>query len=289
MTSSQTAESTTISTTLRRERHRGEHVGGRLGVDAGAGDEVAGALRGGATAPAGRRARSITSAVSDSATRHVVRPAHVRRTTTPTARTTPTDDQRPRIGDDRAGGDVPSSNRGTITLSMIQPHDDAENTVHDGEHGGAADGDEEQPLVVRAAARGPAGTPGSAVACVRRNDRAVTPPRRRPGLPRALRRLPGDRRCAESASAGSSRSVATRGASSTSALLVLRVVFGLFLAYHGYNKVFGGGGLAGTGRLVRQHRHALAAVAGPPRRRHRDRRRRAVRRSACSPRSPRPG
>jgi putative oxidoreductase len=30
------------------------------------------------------------------------------------------------------------------------------------------------------------------------------------------------------------------------ASLVLRLVFGLFLAYHGYNKVFGGGGLAGT-------------------------------------------
>jgi len=32
------------------------------------------------------------------------------------------------------------------------------------------------------------------------------------------------------------------------ALLALRVVFGLFLAYHGYNKVFGGNGLAGTAR-----------------------------------------
>lgn len=31
-------------------------------------------------------------------------------------------------------------------------------------------------------------------------------------------------------------------------LLALRVVFGLFLAYHGYNKVFGGGGLAGTAK-----------------------------------------
>lgn len=29
-------------------------------------------------------------------------------------------------------------------------------------------------------------------------------------------------------------------------LLTLRVVFGLFLAYHGYNKVFGPGGLTGT-------------------------------------------
>ena len=29
-------------------------------------------------------------------------------------------------------------------------------------------------------------------------------------------------------------------------LVVLRVVFGVFLAYHGYNKVFGGGGLKGT-------------------------------------------
>ncbi len=30
--------------------------------------------------------------------------------------------------------------------------------------------------------------------------------------------------------------------------LILRVVFGVFLAYHGYNKVFGGGRLAGTAR-----------------------------------------
>ncbi len=29
-------------------------------------------------------------------------------------------------------------------------------------------------------------------------------------------------------------------------LFVLRVVFGLFFAYHGYNKVFGGNGLSGT-------------------------------------------
>lgn len=32
------------------------------------------------------------------------------------------------------------------------------------------------------------------------------------------------------------------------AVLVVRLVLGLFLASHGYNKVFGGGGLAGTAR-----------------------------------------
>jgi len=32
------------------------------------------------------------------------------------------------------------------------------------------------------------------------------------------------------------------------ALLILRLVFGLFLAYHGYNKFFGGGRLPGTAR-----------------------------------------
>lgn len=32
------------------------------------------------------------------------------------------------------------------------------------------------------------------------------------------------------------------------ALLVVRLVLGLFLVVHGYNKVFGGGGLAGTAR-----------------------------------------
>lgn len=31
-------------------------------------------------------------------------------------------------------------------------------------------------------------------------------------------------------------------------MLMLRIVFGLFLAAHGYNKIFGGGGLAGTAR-----------------------------------------
>lgn len=32
------------------------------------------------------------------------------------------------------------------------------------------------------------------------------------------------------------------------AMLVVRLFFGVGLAYHGYNKVFGGGGLAGTAR-----------------------------------------
>ena len=53
---------------------------------------------------------------------------------------------------------------------------------------------------------------------------------------------------------------------STSALLVLRVVFGLFLASHGYNKVFGGGGLAGTARWFGSLGMRWPQRAGPARR-----------------------
>ena len=49
----------------------------------------------------------------------------------------------------------------------------------------------------------------------------------------------------QSPAAGRVRPVETPAAL---ALLVLRVGFGVGLAYHGYNKVFGGGGLAGTAR-----------------------------------------
>jgi uncharacterized membrane protein YphA (DoxX/SURF4 family) len=34
-------------------------------------------------------------------------------------------------------------------------------------------------------------------------------------------------------------------------ILILRVIFGLFLAYHGYNKFFGPGGLAAA--VLREH------------------------------------
>ena len=87
------------------ERQRAEHGGGGLGVDAGAGDEVAGALLAMPRRPAGRRPGRSTSAVSDSVTRHVVRPAHVRRTTTPAARTTPTTISSPRTATTVLAGD----------------------------------------------------------------------------------------------------------------------------------------------------------------------------------------
>ena len=45
------------------------------------------------------------------------------------------------------------------------------------------------------------------------------------------------------------RAVALRAVNQFNAgMLILRAVFGLFLAYHGYNKVFGPGGLEGTAR-----------------------------------------
>ena len=67
------------------------------------------------------------------------------------------------------------------------------------------------------------------------------------------------------------------------ALLVLRLVFGVCLAVHGYNKVFGGGGLAGTARWFELDRHELARPAGPAGRGDRDRHRAAVRRRAAHP------
>ena len=71
-------------------------------------------------------------------------------------------------------------------------------------------------------------------------------------------------------------------------LLVLRAVFGLFLAYHGYNKFFGPGGLTGTAGWFGSIGMRWPTLAGPPGRHHRGRRRPAVRRSACSPRWPPP-
>ena len=42
------------------------------------------------------------------------------------------------------------------------------------------------------------------------------------------------------------------------ALLVVRIMFGVGLCFHGYNKLFDGGGLAGTGRWFA----SIAAVLG---------------------------
>ncbi len=49
-------------------------------------------------------------------------------------------------------------------------------------------------------------------------------------------------------------------------LLILRLVLGLTLAAHGYNKFFGGGRIPGTARLVRKHRDEVRHVSGRRRR-----------------------
>ena len=109
------------------------------------------------------------------------------------------------------------------------------------EHRGAGDGDGERPRVQ--ARPWPRSIPNALAG-------AVEPPRRTLGdhgtafLP--ARRGTGhvDRSWVDGR-----RSVGSRAVDHADlALLVVRVVFGLFLAYHGYNKVFGGGGLAGTAR-----------------------------------------
>ena len=46
------------------------------------------------------------------------------------------------------------------------------------------------------------------------------------------------------------------------ALLILRVVAGLTLAAHGWNKFFGGGRIPGTGRLGLGHPRSWRVVCG---------------------------
>ena len=79
--------------------------------------------------PSGRRAchdigwrtrRSITPRLSVPATRHCVLPAHVRRTTTPPARTTPMPMISPTPATTVPTATEPSSKRGTMTWSMTQ-------------------------------------------------------------------------------------------------------------------------------------------------------------------------
>ena len=72
----------------------------------------------------------MTSAVSDSVTRHVVRPAHTRRTTMPTARMTPTAMSSPRIATVSAAVTSSPSKRGTISSSVIRRTTIVEPTVH---------------------------------------------------------------------------------------------------------------------------------------------------------------
>ena len=67
---------------------------------------------------------------ADSAMRHDARPAHTRRTTTPTARTRPTRTSAPSTPTTVPAGTDPSSNRGLMTSSVMRPTISADITVH---------------------------------------------------------------------------------------------------------------------------------------------------------------
>ena len=95
-----------------------------------------------------RTTRSMTSPVRDSVTRHVVRPANMRRPTTPIARTTPTRISSPSEMTTCDAATLPSSNRGTMSLSMMRRTTTDDSTVHEAYTAAHADGGEEQPLVV---------------------------------------------------------------------------------------------------------------------------------------------
>ena len=106
-----------------------------------------------------------------------------------------------------------------------------------------SDGDEERPAVQRRSGRAASAMPSRARSN-RRVGTSVTTDTVSTGS------APGtERRCVGSGGRSTACSVGLRPVDPADlALLVVRVVFGLFLAAHGYNKVFGGGGLAGTAR-----------------------------------------
>ena len=133
--------------------------------------------------PSGRRSchdsgwrtrRSTTPCPSVPATRHCVVPAHVRRITTPVARSRPMPMISPTPAATVPAATEPSSNRGTITWSVTHCTAMLEATVQKANIGGAADGDEERPPVQgHHRPQHP-----DALAC------AVEPPRRVPPEPR---------------------------------------------------------------------------------------------------------
>ena len=147
----------------------------------------------------------------------------------------------------------PSSKRGTMTWSMTQLHATLEATVHEGEDGGAGDGDDEQPRVQPHHRRDHAGRPRGrgGTAAVRRADPRTCV---LPAAPRAGRTVGQDVRAVGSVPAWTS---------STSRCSCCGSCFGLFLAYHGYNKVFGGGRLAGHGTVVRVDRACAGRTSRP--------------------------
>ena len=223
--------------------------------------------------------RTTTLLPSVPAIRHCVLPAHVRRTTTPTPRSRPMPMISATPVDDRARGHRAVVEAGHDDVVDHPLHGDARRHRAQGEHGGAGDGDGERARVQadlggdHADALAGAVEPPRRASCSHGRGSIGAGPGPRHGfgpLPGPLGRVP----CVDPIDL---------------ALLVLRVVFGLFLAAHGYNKVFGGGKLAGTGRLVRLARHAAGhrcRPASPPGPRSAPG---CCSPSGCSPRSPPPG
>ena len=164
----------------------------------------------------------MTSLDSVAPTRNCVIPANTRRITTPPARMTPTT---PRNTTPVTSVDVatsPSSKRGRMTLSVTHRTATLDSTVQ----------------MAKIAA------PMTAMM----NGRRMQPDHRQ-NHPGALAEPAVDagvgRRFHLSLSTGALPSSDVEDQLNV-ALLVVRLGFGVGLAYHGYNKVFGGGGLAGT-------------------------------------------
>ncbi len=185
-----------------------------------------------------RTSRSTTPRPSEAPTRNWVIPANTRRITTPAERTTPTTRMNKMPAATVVDSTSPSSNRGTMTWSITQRRTTLESTV---QIANTAD-----PPTAVAKTRGWRLT----IALIIRNPRRSRAERSRTGIGSiASLSTSNDPAPADgyfpARHTGNVRPVEDQ---LNLALLVLRVFFGLGIAYHGYNHAFGGGKLAGTAR-----------------------------------------